>query len=89
MSKLQNAMKQSESLNQKGRLHHARYFQRKVEEKQVRDLKKQVLLRKGRNSKVLRVTSMQDVKQFDKHIERCLIVKQGDEDSAMKRAVQI
>ena len=45
------------------------------------------MLRKARNSKVLRVSSMQDVMSFDKHIQRCLSVKEGDRDTAMKRMV--
>ena len=64
-------------------LHHARYFKKPVEEKHVRDLKRQALLNKARNSKVLNVVSMNDVKGFDRHIERCLTVKN---DSVLHKA---
>lgn len=52
----------------KNLLHHARYYKKQVELKEVRDLKKQALLRKARNSKFFKVTAMNDLKSFDKHV---------------------
>lgn len=61
--------------SKQSKLHHARYFKKPIEEKQLRDIKKKELLRKARNSKLLNVVSMNDVKSFDRHIQRCLTVK--------------
>lgn len=56
-------------------------------QKEVNALKKQFLLRQSRNSKVFRINTMNDVKGFDRHVERQLNTRDGDRDSAMKRAV--
>ena len=58
----------SKSNAAKNLLHHARYYKKDVDSKEVRDLKNQALLRKARNSNGLKVTPMNDVKSFDKHI---------------------
>ena len=38
-------------------------------------MKEEALLRKARNSRVLNVVTMNDVKAFDRHVQRCLTVK--------------
>jgi len=57
-------------------LHHAKYFQTDNEAKLIKELKSQVLLRREKNSKVLKVTKIENPREFDKVIDQVVQKKQ-------------
>ena len=64
----QGGTESQDGINKGNKLHHARYFKKKVEEKSQNMVKKEAILSKARNSKVLNVVPMTHVKSFDRHV---------------------